>query len=999
MSSTYTSIFISEEQAEKIAKELYCINSKAQKLDGELDFNFKLKSDERNYLLKVSRPNINIDDAEFQTALLNHVSNKNQFDSPECIQDKNGLLITEFIDKNGEKRIVRLLSWMEGRLWSSVSPIKNDLLFDLGCKAGILTKSLQEFSHPFGDRYLVWDIKNALWCKDELTVFSGREREILSAILNRFEQEQNAYSKLRESIIHSDVNDNNIVVSNDLKNPKVNSIIDYGDAVRTKTINDLAILLAYAIMHKNVPLESAIEVVKGYHSSFKLQKKELAHLHTLVAMRLTITVTKSALNKIAEPENEYHQISEKPAWEALKKWVEIHPNYAELAFLKACNLHSEFKSEQNYNSKDIFKDIAFEHILQIDMSVESTFIGSKYEYEDIELSEFKLNRLQKENPNKLIAGGYNEIRPFYTTEAYKRDGNSGNEHRTAHLGVDFWVNANESIYAFEKGIVFSIYNNNIHQDYGPTLILEHQIEHQKIYSLYGHLSLNSLGLFKVGDTIEKGDLIGYIGDKNENGGWVPHLHFQLITDMLDFENNYPGVAFPSEIEIWNLLSPNPGKLFNDLNIETKTTSKNDILKYRQAHLGKGLSVSYNDPLKMVRGEGVYLINSLGQKYLDTVNNVAHVGHEHERVVKAAKNQISLLNTNTRYLHENINKFAEELLSTFPEELSVVHFVNSGSEANELAMRMCKTYSGQKDMIALEIGYHGNSQGCIDVSSYKFDGKGGKGAPETTHIVPLPDRFRGIYQGEENANKYADHVQKQIDIIKAKGRNVAGFICESIVSCGGQIELPENYLKTAYNAVRAEGGLCIADEVQTGVGRVGDHFWAFEYQNVIPDIVTIGKPIGNGHPVAAVVCTQKVANAFNNGMEYFNTFGGNPVSCAIGREVLRVVKDEKLQENALNVGEFIKEQLKEISRTYTQIQDVRGKGLFLGFEFVDENKNPLADKASYMANRMKDFKILMSTDGKDHNAIKIKPPVVFSMENARELIGRLKQVLQEDFMLA
>jgi 4-aminobutyrate aminotransferase-like enzyme len=516
--------------------------------------------------------------------------------------------------------------------------------------------------------------------------------------------------------------------------------------------------------------------------------------------------------------------------------------------------------------------------------------------------------------------------------------------------------------------------------------------------LYGHLSESTLKLVKQGQKIMKGDLIAYVGDAHENGDWSPHLHFQIMLDLLDNKHDFPGVAFPKNVSVWSSMCPNPNVLFKFEGLPAhQNKSSMDLIDFRKNHLGKSLSLSYKNPLKIVRGSGVYLIDDTGRKYLDTVNNVAHVGHEHPRVVKAGQEQMAVLNTNSRYLHENIHAFARELLSTFPKELSVVHFVNSGSEANELALRMVKAYTQAKDMIAVEIGYHGNTNACIDISSYKFDGKGGQGAPEHTHIVPLTDRFRGLYRGENTAEKYAKHIDKQIENIHLKGRKLAGFICESIISCGGQVELPENYLKLAYQAVREVGGLCIADEVQTGCGRVGQTFWGFQLHDVIPDIVTIGKPIGNGHPLAAVVCTQEVANAFANGMEYFNTFGGNPVSCAIGNEVLRVIKDEKLQENALKVGTYLKDELLKLQKSFPIIGDVRGQGLFLGFELTDENKNPLTEKASYLANRMKDFGILMSTDGKDNNALKIKPPMIFSIENANELLERIIQIFQEDFM--
>ncbi|MBT8385003.1 MAG: aminotransferase class III-fold pyridoxal phosphate-dependent enzyme, partial [Bacteroidia bacterium] len=281
--------------------------------------------------------------------------------------------------------------------------------------------------------------------------------------------------------------------------------------------------------------------------------------------------------------------------------------------------------------------------------------------------------------------------------------------------------------------------------------------------------------------------------------------------------------------------------------------------------------------------------------------------------------------------------------------------------------------------------------------YKFDGKGGAGAPEHTHIIPLPDVFRGKHRGINSGDLYAEEVKKQLDKIKAKGRNVGGFIIEPIISCGGQIELPDGFLATAYRYIKEAGGLCISDEVQTGCGRMGKTFWGFQLYDVVPDIVTIGKPLGNGHPLAAVACTREVADKFANGMEYFNTFGGNPVSCAIGTEVLKIVKRDKLQENALEIGEFLKDELSNLAIEFPIIGDVRGQGLFLGIELVDIKLNPLEEQADYLVNRMKDYGILMSTDGVDRNVLKIKPPMVFNKENAVELIFYLRKVLAEDFM--
>ena len=530
------------------------------------------------------------------------------------------------------------------------------------------------------------------------------------------------------------------------------------------------------------------------------------------------------------------------------------------------------------------------------------------------------------------------------------------------------------------------------------MILRHEAENFSFYTLHGHLSVSSATRWKPGDRIAKGEEIAILGNYPENGNWPPHLHFQVMLSMLDFSIDFPGVAYYNQISVFRDLCPDPNLLFRDSALLAQPTGgPSEMLGFRKEHLGPGMSLSYEIPLHIVRGSGAYLIDDKGRKYLDTVNNVAHVGHEQVDVVRAGQSQMAVLNTNTRYLHKNVNELAKELMKTLPRELCIFHFVNSGSEANELALRMIKTATGQRDVLASEAGYHGNTNACIEISSYKFDGKGGQGCPEHTHIFPLPDAFRGKHRGPDSGASYAREVKEQIEKVREKGRGIAGLIVEPIISCGGQVELPEGFLKAAYQHVREAGGYCISDEVQVGCGRMGKTFWGFELNGVLPDVITIGKPLGNGHPVAAVVCTREIAEKFSTGMEFFNTFGGNPVSCSIATQVLRTLRAEKLQENALLVGEFLKEELRQLQRDFPILGDVRGQGLFLGVELVDAGLRPLAEKTSYLVNRMKERGMLMSMDGPDHNVIKIKPPMVFSKDNALELIEDLHRVLREDFM--
>ncbi len=391
------------------------------------------------------------------------------------------------------------------------------------------------------------------------------------------------------------------------------------------------------------------------------------------------------------------------------------------------------------------------------------------------------------------------------------------------------------------------------------------------------------------------------------------------------------------------------------------------LEARRRLLGRNLSIAYDNPLKIVRGSMQYLYDDEGRRYLDAYNNVAHVGHCHPKVVEAGVQQMRLLNTNTRYLHDTILTYAERLTATLPEPLRVCYFVNSGSEANELAVRLARAHTKARDMIVLDHAYHGNTTTLIDLSPYKHDGPGGSGPPSWVHKVPLPD----------GGSSHVAEILENTD-------RLCGFIAESLPSVAGQIVLPHGYLNEVYDAVRAAGGVCIADEVQTGFGRIGTHFWGFQSYGVVPDIVVLGKPIGNGHPIGAVITTRAIADSFANGMEFFSTFGGNTVSCAIGLAVLDVVQEERLQSHALAIGNQLIHGLKELQGRFDVIRDVRGSGLFLGVELVHD--------ATQIVNQMRNHQILIGTEGPLHNVLKIRPPMPFSQTDADHFLTTLEKLL-------
>ncbi|MFG0258525.1 MAG: aminotransferase class III-fold pyridoxal phosphate-dependent enzyme [Phycisphaerales bacterium JB043] len=471
---------------------------------------------------------------------------------------------------------------------------------------------------------------------------------------------------------------------------------------------------------------------------------------------------------------------------------------------------------------------------------------------------------------------------------------------------------------------------------------------------------------------------------------------------IDPDNEYLLVSQKPALEALHRLASQDGEqlreaVLSEIHSAQASHAPLDIMELRGKNLSATLSTSYKDPLKIVRGSGAYLYDEHSNAYLDCVNNVCHVGHCHPRVVEAASAQIARLNTNTRYLHDAIVEYARRLSSTIPDPLEVCFFVNSGSEANDLALRLARTCTGARDVVVVDHAYHGHTQTLIDISPYKFNGRGGSGAPATTHVAEFPDTYRGRFKRDDPSagEKYAQSVADRFADIANEGRNPAAFIAESIPGVGGQVVLPDGYLEHAHAHARAHGAVCIADEVQVGFGRVGTHMWAFETQNVCPDIVTLGKPIGNGHPMAAVVTTREIADAFNNGMEYFNTFGGNPVSCRVGLAVLDVIEREGLMANALETGKYLMRALQQLSSSFERIGDVRGMGLFIGVELVRDRstQEPDPELASSIIEHMKTNHVLLSTDGPHNNVLKFKPPICFTRSHADVFLARLRGSFQ------
>ena len=978
---------ISAEDVLSILNKEYGIAGTIKRLPGDVDINFRVITDDEKFVIKFSSPEIESEYLDFLTKILMHFNDKEEADVPRPITALDGSWFKKIKVQSGSY-YVRMITWIDGKVWADVPFLTPDHYEDLGAKVAHYGVVLSDFEHDRAHRYFEWDLNAGDWVKNYFNIWNREEYQLIHYFHNQFARSFHAIQALPKSIIHNDANNYNVLVH---KNG-VKSIIDFGDAIYTSRINDLAIAIAYAAMDVADPYEVAIGVTKGYNGLRKISAKEADLLYVLVAIRLVISLTKSRLNFQRNPGNEYHQISAGSAWNLLKEWRRISKSYFIEGIRDVCNLQAsngyfeitEFIASQKIDMED-FLGLSKDDFCFIPFGVDSNLLGRSIDFHDPRKLGSIIEEFCQVFETPYAYGGYMECRPFYPTNHFKQQSVKGNKRRTIHIGEDYWVPHGTKIRCPIAGEIVLLKNNDFEKDYGPTIVLEHAAPSGKrFYTLYGHLDPECLERLELGQFIQKGDVLAYVGKSSENGNWTPHLHFQIILDLLGNKENFPGVGFPEDRKVWKILCPDP-KILVDIPpypVTNRPSYENLVLR-RASYLSKSLSLSYREPLVIVRGDGAFLIDHLGQKYLDLVNNVAHVGHENPRVVKTGQQQMAILNTNSRYLHPTILDYAEALLYKMPAKYSKVFFVNSGSEANDLALRMIRTATGKKNVCALEYGYHGHTQACIEVSEYKFSGKGGSGKPlQTILLDPI---------GKSGDDNYIHKIQKAAE----SKEGLAGFIGESILSCAGQVMPNTEKMQEMYAIVERYGGYTIADEVQTGFGRVGDKFWAFELHGLQPDIVTLGKPMGNGHPIGAVVCSERVLSGFENGMEFFATYGGNPVSCAIGLEVLKEIDRLELQEKAKSLGNYLVSELKSIQAEHPIIYDVRGNGLFIGIEFR-LNEKPATKSCKWIVEQMKIKKILLSTDGPENNVIKIKPPLVITREEVDYFLAEFDSLMRSWF---
>lgn len=986
------------EELSKIANEYFGKTGTLKLLVSERDQNARVMTDGSHYVLKIANSAEDKEFLEFQNAVLNHILELDpNLAVPAVIKGKNKQEIFKYNDNN-----IRLISFLDGDIFGDAEkPIA--LYQNLGHFMGRFSNAMQGFGHVKAHQPdFLWNLDAAAHCKNYI---SDIETDDVKKLIEHFYARYDNYvaprlKKMRSAVIHSDANTYNVVVQGD----QISGLIDFGDMLFAKQINELAITLGYAMMDVDDFFAVSKALISGYTAEFKLTEDELEVLFDLACMRLVMSICISSnrvIKATSDEHREYLLVTQAPAIRTLKRVREIG-----LPFLSAfARKTGGYTATRNHDALVAsLEGIKAHNMFDFDLHSEPRVLfdnasgapGTEFIQDGKKHANWVRGHLSK-NDARYGLGTYGENRTSFIFDGF--EGVGSDEPRTTHLAIDIWLRAPEKIYAPLDGKVHSVASNDLPFDYGTVLILSHQFKDgPEFYTLYGHLNKQSTDHLKVGDEVNAGELIALLGDVHENGGWTPHLHFQLISDLLGEKGgNYPGICAPCVWDVWKEICPDPNLIMGFIpeSMVKPDTSVDEMMGIRKQVLAPSLSVAYKKHLHIVRGIGAYLYDSSGRAFLDCVNNITHVGHCNPHVVEAISKQAAKLNTNSRYLYKGINQLAARVLDTMPDPLSVMFFTNSGSEANELALRLARHYTGRKTTVVVDWGYHGNTNATVEISPYKFNRKGGNGCPDNTRIAEFPDPYQGRLKGysEDNGIAYAKDVDVQIaDLVEKTGEGPAAFIAESIAGVGGQVVYPDGYLKAAHAKIRAAGGLCIADEVQTGFGRVGEKYWAYQRQGVVPDIVSFGKPFGNGHPMAAVVTTREIADKFANGMEYFNSFGGNPVSCAIGMAVMDVIEGEGLQQKALETGTYIIDGMRDMMDRHPLIGHVRGSGLFFGAELVKDRgtMERATDEASAIVQYLREDAVLFSTDGPYDNVLKGKPPMVFGMDEANIFLNKLEK---------
>jgi len=952
---------VSAEQARQWLAEHYGLSGTLQALGSQQDLNFRVDSPRGRFVLKICRGDYALVELQAQHAGLKYLAEHSAVTVPRVIAANNGEDLLS-LEVGGEAVHVRLLDYIEGQPLTHLDHLGRDVVAGFGRLCGEMDLALAGFDHPGLERTLQWDARHASALISHLLPVIRDEQQrtsIADAAAQAERRLQPLLDKLPVQAIHMDITDDNAVWARDAQRHwQLQGVIDFGDLVRTWRISDLSVTCAAVLHHAGGDPFVILPAVQAYHAVNPLQHEELQALWPLIVARAAVLVLSGEQQVSIDPANNYSRDNLTHEWEIFRVATSVPQVLMEAAILTAVG-HS-LPAIDSEGFAPLLPGLVGREFALIDLGVLSPHFEAG-NWEQAGIDQHLLNEAAA--AHGLAASRYGQYRLSRTRP------DSAVEPDTFPLHVELRVPDGTTVEAPFAGVVHQASDGVLQLD-GPQLSVR----------LWGVTpSLHS------GAALVKGQVLGAVSGP---------LRVQLCRGA---QLNAPLFCPPAHAAAWQALCPSPAALLGlACDAEPELDAKT-LLERRDASFARTQKHYYVDPPRIERGWRNHLIDMQGRSYLDMLNNVAVLGHGHPRMAAVAARQWSLLNTNSRFNYAAVAEFSERLLKLAPEGMDRVFLVNSGSEANDLAIRLTWAYSGGRDMISVLEAYHGWTVGADAVSTSIADNpKALESRPDWVHPVPAPNTYRGEFRGLDSAPDYVRSVEHHLEKLAKQKRQLAGFICEPVYGNAGGISLPPGYLKQVYGLVRAQGGVCIADEVQVGYGRMGHFFWGFEEQGVVPDIICMAKGMGNGQPLGAVITRREIAEALEAEGYFFSSAGGSPVSCQIGMAVLDVMEEEKLWENAQVVGGHFKARLEALIDKHPLVGAVHGSGFYLGLELIRnrETLEAATEETALLCDRLRELGIFMQPTGDDLNILKIKPPMVTSRQSVDFFVDMLDQVLSE-----
>ncbi|GAB3602453.1 aminotransferase [Microbacterium aureliae] len=957
---------IDADTAARIARDGWGVDATARTLGSHQDRNFALeRPGSPTLLLKIANPSVTAAELEAQSAAAARIAERTGLRAPRALPTADGAT-TRPVTVAGVTMHARVLEFLEGDTLSGyLSP---EVCRRLGRMAAQVAHALADVDAPAAEREHQWDLRHAPAVLDGLLPHladAARRDHLAHTARQAWDAVSVVADELPVQFIHGDLTDDNVVTADPVGRVP-DGVIDLGDLNRTWTVGELAITVSSVLHHPGAGWTSAAEVIRAYDRERPLTDAESRALWPLVVVR-AVTLVASAHHVLGtDPGNAY--AAENLAHEqAILDHATALPLDVATAFVRHAVGHAVDEPSLPAGERMLDADVVTVDLSATSPGFDAAFriglqAGARWLAASVEEDLFT---------GALRATGGGVAARFGEARLSRSRPGDPDEPVNVALGVQVRFAEPTALRAPWAGEVVRTESGLRLRGADVDLVL--------VLDLDGDGDGDDTSQAR---RVEPGDTLATAS----GAVWIQAVR--------------PGATVPRFVPhslavAWRSVVADPSPLIPGLAAAPAVPDARALQRRRDAAIADVQEHYYDDPPVMVRGWREHLIDADGRIYLDTLNNVTSVGHAHPRLVDAVSRQWSLLNTNSRFHYPGIVEFSERLAALLPAPLDTVFLVNSGSEAVDLALRLGQVWSGRTDVLAVREAYHGWTYLTDAVSTSIADNPAAlETRPAWVHTVAAPHPYRGEHADDPAA--YARDAVAEVERLAAAGTPVGAFVAESIFGNAGGVFLPDGYLDAVYSAVRAHGGLAIADEVQVGYGRLGEWFWGFQQQGVVPDVVAVAKAMGNGHPLGAVITTREIAARYRDGGYFFSSAGGSPVSCAAGLAVLDIIRDERLDDNARRVGGRLRERLLELGRRHPILAAVHGAGFYLGPEFVRDRETwePATAETAAICRRLRELGVIAQPTGDHQNILKIKPPMCFDDDSADLLVAALERVLSE-----